>query len=430
MRSIVSLLDIRLLGICLISLVLTACDDWQESYDPYSEKPYGLDLLPAVLEAHFGEDTYQELARNWNPEQLADYDAATSIYVAVAPGLLYTQTEADSLLSFANRGGRVVVACKALSHKLIEPLTEDSCLFGRDLTTYYYTQSTQTLTTAKGKSFEWPTISRVVDEFKYGETIYRNSECLPGATDLIGRILDQEENSDSSRIQPWMIRIPHGSGSIDYLSMPLMLTNVYAVDSVGRQGIQAILDFYPSSASAILYDRERRSSVRRVNYENNPQEIFGGGSGTGDLLEHMLGQLPVALAWYSLLLGFIAFLIFGAKRRQRVIPLIQPRKNTTHDHLEKISMLYLANPNNSLMSAKQLALFEAYCGRRFGLSPLRKAEDLEKMKRMPGINSASLDSLLRYQNTINRKQTVSPGGLVQLVRILQDLYKSLGRKHN
>ena len=421
---------INLLGLLGVLLLFSACNSWQKTYDPDSSFAYGTDLLPAILQAHFGEDSYTELARRWKPEDLAQYKAEEALYLAVAPGLLYTQAEADSLLSFAYKGARVLVACEELSHRLLEPLTPDTCFVGQDLSRYFQADSAQTVISATGKRVEWPILTQLEGWSLYPKVIHRDMNCLPEAKDLLGTVKQGQFSTDSLEILPWMIRIPHGKGSIDYLSVPMMLTNVYATDSLGWQGIQAILDFYPNRLSTVLFDRDRRNSQRRVAYENYPVINFDGAQQTGDVLEHLLSQPPFALAWYSLILGFVAFLVFGAKRRQRIVPLIQTRKNSTHEHLEKISRLYLANPNNALMSAKQLSMFEAYCGRRFGLAPLRNPEDLEKMKRMPGVNPDFLDSLTRYQHTINRKQPVSPGGLVQLVRILQHMYKSLGRKIN
>jgi hypothetical protein len=48
-------------------------------------------------------------------------------------------------------------------------------------------------------------------------------------------------------------------------------------------------------------------------------------------MRFILNNPPLRYAWYLLLLGLLIFVLFNAKRKQRIVPVIEPLKNTSLD---------------------------------------------------------------------------------------------------
>ena len=402
------------LVLLVASTAAAGCSEWAETYDPDEDGAYGTEMLPAILRAGFPDAEYVELERAWASEGLLDGREDGSVYVAIGSGLSYADAEAAALLGFAEAGGEVFLATQAVSNAVLEPFAPSWCLVERDLFDRVLLDSLSAVTTARGERLRVPVITRREGEAKWAYYVGRDGDCLAEAADLLALV------GDSSSVRPLMTRLPHGEGGLTLLSFPLALTNVYASDSAGRVLIEEVLGYLPPAAPVVYFDAARRSSAWLVDRENNPPPEGGTPSSADDnILKHVLNRPPLAAAWYALLLGGVAFLAVGAKRRQRVIPLVRPRRNTTHEHLGNVSRLYLASPDNARMARKQLALFETWCRTRFGLAPLRDETDLERLRAMKGVDGDLVDAIERYHNTVARGQGISNSGLVRLVRILQ-----------
>jgi hypothetical protein len=415
-----------------LALGLSSCgDSWIETYDPGSDEPYGTSLLPEVLKTRYPSAEYQELYRNWTVKGIPESDS--TLYIAIGNGLLYTQSEADAVASFVEQGGEAFLAAKEISNTLLNFIVADSCLGIKDLLPYNQLDSLEKVVSAAGSSFQMPVIRKRRGAGSNGNYIDAVAyDCLLGAEHLLMIQHDTSDRGFNYELeyidQPIMTRFAHGQGHITLLSHPIVLTNVFATDSLGRGAMEEVLKLLPSDVSLIAFDRQRRSSESAVIQDNIPKDKKEGFDDESNILKHVLARPPLATAWYLLLLGSVVFLIFGAKRRQRLIPLVQPRRNTTHEHLGNISRLYLSQPNNALMASKQFALFEAYCQRRFGLRPLQNEADFDRFSKMAGVNLQYLETLKRYHSTIARKQPISNTGFVSIVRILQALYKGIGRR--
>ena len=409
---------------------MSSCgDSWIETYDPEAEEPYGISLLPEILKARYPEAEYKKLPRNWTVEGLDS--TGQTLYFSIGSGLSYTHSEAEVLAGFIESGGQAVLATKEISNKLLSYILPDSCLGYKAFLPLNRLDSLERVVSAQGTSFMLPVIRKKRGSSGSGNFIDGNSYCFDSVEHLL--MLQEATNiTDSlvvneSKAYPIMTRFPYGNGSLTVLSYPKVLTNVYATDSIGRIAMEEVLKLLPNEVDQIAFDHKRRSPEFSVVNENLPKDNEGFDDET-NILKHVLARPPLAAAWYLLVLGSIVFLIFGAKRRQRLIPLVQPRRNTTHEHLGNISRLYLSQPNNALMAGKQFALFEAYCNRRFGLRPLNDEADFERFSKMAGVNPQHLETLKRYQSTVNRNQPISNTGFVSIVRILQAIYKGIGRR--
>ena len=100
-------------------------------------------------------------------------------------------------------------------------------------------------------------------------------------------------------------------------------------------------------------------------------------------MRYLLSQPALKWAWFLAWIAFVIFMIFNAKRRQRVIPIIEPLKNTTIDFTKTIGNLYYQEKDHQNIAEKKIIFF------------------LEKIRNEYYIDTFNLDET--FINRVNQK---------------------------
>ena len=457
----------------LVSAVLVcgACDDrWDRNFDPTEEEPHGMSRLATLLQTRFPEADYGVLEGSFG-ESLTEGDAAGELYVAFGPGLAYDSAEVAALTDFVRRGGRALLASHELSIGLTRAMLPGGCLgTAYDVYQVKGVARGDTLVTNRGEAIVLAPVTRrrggedyvmhlrtadycegrlnVLLEIGHGEgpelTIGMGDEdwadgdlpedghhdwadTLGGLPD--GLSVEHAPATDRRRRTPVMMEVPVGEGHFLVLGAPVLLTDAYLLDTANRAAVEAVLSYVGADVRRIRLDEQRRSSQWEVELANRPlDEASEAPPERRSLLREVFKRPALAAAWYLLLGGALTFVLFGAKRVQRIVPVRQPRRNTTLAYLGNVSRLYLARPNNVLMARKQLGLFEVFCQRKFGLRPIHEPADRPRLAELRGVDPRLVESLARYQNSLAGSQGLSNDAFLRLMHILRALYQQLGRR--
>ena len=135
------------------------------------------------------------------------------------------------------------------------------------------------------------------------------------------------------------IKINKGKGHLYLLAEPLVLTNYYLLKPGNERYVEDVFSYLP--------DRET--------------VWFLGDNGTAtesrSPLNFILSKPALRYAWYLLLGGLLLFVIFNAKRKQRIIPILEPLKNKSVEFVKSISNLYLQEGDFHDMMAKKAHYF-------------------------------------------------------------------------
>ncbi|MFY1045090.1 DUF4350 domain-containing protein [Chryseobacterium sp. GP-SGM7] len=149
---------------------------------------------------------------------------------------------------------------------------------------------------------------------------------------VLGKTIE-ENNEDQANF----IKAPFGKGNIYVHCEPLFLTNYYLLKSGNIKYAQSIFSY--------LDDKETIWFV-----ESNTKE-------SSSLLRFILANPALKYAWWVFLGGIILFIFFNVKRKQRIVPIIEPLKNTSADFVKSIGNLYLQEGDFHDMMAKKAQYF-------------------------------------------------------------------------
>ncbi|MBW8524638.1 hypothetical protein K0U91_04325 [Chryseobacterium chendengshani] len=167
-----------------------------------------------------------------------------------------------------------------------------------------------------------------LDKFPSG----RGFSYIKPGVQALGKTVEAE-NTDQANF----IKANFGKGKIYIHCEPLFLTNYYLLKSGNTKYAQDVFSY--------LDDRETLWFV-----ESNTKE-------SRFFMRFILGNPALKYAWWLLLGGLILFIFFNAKRKQRIVPILEPLKNTSVDFVKSIGNLYLQEGDFHDMMAKKAQYF-------------------------------------------------------------------------
>ncbi|KQK24246.1 hypothetical protein AR438_16565 [Chryseobacterium aquaticum] len=167
-----------------------------------------------------------------------------------------------------------------------------------------------------------------LDKFPSG----RGFSYIKPGVEVLGKTVE-EDNSDQANF----IKAKLGKGNIYVHCEPLFLTNYYLLKSGNTKYAQDVFSY--------LKDRETLWFVEA----NTKESRF--------FMRFILGNPALKYAWWLLLSGLVLFIFFNAKRKQRIVPIIEPLKNTSLDFVKSIGNLYLQEGDFHDMMAKKAQYF-------------------------------------------------------------------------
>lgn len=133
------------------------------------------------------------------------------------------------------------------------------------------------------------------------------------------------------------VRINYGKGHIYLHSEPLFLTNYYLLTEGSEKYLQDVFSYLPDRETVWLMSNSEISS-------HSP-------------LRFILSKPALRYAWYLFLGGLLLFVIFNVKRKQRVVPIMEPLRNKSVEFVKSIGNLYLQEGDFHDMMAKKAQYF-------------------------------------------------------------------------
>lgn len=136
------------------------------------------------------------------------------------------------------------------------------------------------------------------------------------------------------------MKIPYGKGLFYLHTEPLFFTNFYLLKKPG--GLK-----YLNNSLSFLPDRKTIWFMEAAENESQAQ----------GQLSFILSKPALRYAWWLFLAGLLLFVIFNVKRKQRKIPVIEPKKNKSVEFVQSIGNLYLQEGDFHEMMAKKSTYF-------------------------------------------------------------------------
>lgn len=126
----------------------------------------------------------------------------------------------------------------------------------------------------------------------------------------------------------------------------------------------------------------------------------------------------------------ILFVIFNAKRRQRIIKIINPLQNTTLNFVKTVSNLYYETQDHKNLVDKKITYFLEHIRTTYNINT-SVLDDVfvDKLTSKTGKNRKAIKSLVNYINNLRAKTDFLETDLIELNKRIENLnLKNHGRQ--
>lgn len=320
-------LVLLLAGIVAIDISAPKPINWNPTYSVKDKIPLGLYVfnkeINNILEDHkitkINVTPYEYL------EPLYDYDSVVNTYTvkgtffAVSEFANLDSESVTELLYFAEHGNSIFLSMKTFPQDILDSLKVD---FRSD---FEYTE----------KSRVWMANPNLgTEKYNLKEGIGNN---YFSKIDTLNTTVLGYQGNDTTHIN--FIKVPYKSGNFYLHTQPAAFTNFHLLKDNHQHYGEKVLSYVPKG-DVFWYTKD----INGNNRSNSPLRFF-------------FSEPALKSGWYLFLLGMLIFIIFNARRKQRIVPIIKPLENTTIDFAKTIGNLYFQEGNHDNIMTKKIIYF-------------------------------------------------------------------------
>lgn len=233
-----------------------------------------------------------------------------------------------------------------------------------------------------------PKVKRLAYTLSTAGYDYRHDSLYVGDFTRFDTIVDEKERIeriDTFAIKkiPTAVSVPYGKGEVIFVSSPLLFTNYGMLEGNTSVYIFRLMSYL---ADLPVYRTEAYVKTDAMLVaEQSPFREF-------------IKRPPLRWALYLALLGVVLFMIFTARRRQRVIPIMSKPANRSLEFIQLIGTLYYQRKDHVDLVRKKFKLFAEELRKTAGvdISDVNTDDrEYQLLAEKTGMNSDRLKKVIR-----------------------------------
>ncbi len=397
---------------------------WRETYDETSQQPYGAYVFYELLKAEYEKEDFviiDDSLANILPQELSDSTKKAN-YIFVGPAMFTDSMSTQSLLSFVENGNNAFISSKSIPYDLMFYIYYDECYEA------YWNDYESLQDSVAGLNIAHPNL-RADSNFTY--KYYKNFtprnynwnyiESSFFCEEEYSMISLGEMNYDLSNFA----RAKYGKGYFYLHTTPMAFSNLALQEeqSLAYAGkVMSHLDgesVYYDTYSRVSEGVSRRRNERENWMQNN--RTFN----TESELSYILSQPALRWAWYISLGLALLYLIFRAKRQQRIIPVTEKNRNTSLEFVGTIGQLYFQQENHQKLAAQKFKLWLAFVRDKYRMTSRELDEEFEKkLSAKSDVAQSDIHSILTQYNLTQTATGIHSHTLIKFHETMEKFYKN------
>jgi hypothetical protein len=357
--------------------------DWSTTLVNTDKIPFGTYVLFNRIDDIFPGakiKTYREPIYN----VLNDEGVKNSTYIIIADGIELNKYDYAKLVDYAKKGNEIFIAANSFGGELTKQL---------GLATSNEYQDTS----ATRIGFVNKKVSEYLYDVNKGSSNGYFAQFDSGKAIVIGNNGHQHCN---------YLKFPMGKGALYLNANPMMFSNYSLLQSMGASYASIALSYLKNQKSIVwdqyyTQDREGAESPMRVFLNNN----------------------QLRWAFYIAFFTMVVFVLYEMKRRQRIIPVIEPLANTTVEFASVVGQVYYEQRNNSNIAEKKVAYFLEHIRATYNLrTNVFDDEFVKSLSQKSGADLGLVENLIQQVIYVRVPSPISDSDLISLNHNIEQFY--------
>lgn len=322
------LLLLLLVGVIYIDAVRPRPINWTPTYDLKDKIPFGLYVFdkeaPTLLKNNtiqkIGETPYEYFDKLYNYDTLVNNYTTNGTVFSVSEYYQVDQQSTEELFYFVSHGNNAFISAKDFPEIFADSL---NVTVGYELT--------------QVENIQLSLANKNLKSTKYKFNLGAGNSYFNKIDTLTTTVLGYQKGAEKQNVN--FIKVPYKKGFFYLHTQPVCFTNYHLLKDNHQNYTSDVVSYIPKGKLFWF--------VKNQNGE----------LGSNSPMSYWLSQPALKWAWYLALMGMLIFMIFNAKRRQRVVPIITPLPNTTLDFTKTIGNLYYQEGDHQNIVDKKTIYF-------------------------------------------------------------------------
>ncbi len=413
-----TILHTALLVLCLAALAGcksegTKARQWQITLRKEDKNPYGAYLAYESLKYYFSGAKIEALSPQFRYTSITDEmnypDGSPNLLVLLGLDLNLSELEWASLKHFARGGNEVVIFCSRLDQKVEDGLNQRKMLSfeeqpfdgsnNTNLNTLSISGSENKLYGYKGRSLQgyFTTIDTALYVADSTDSASGEAQYIYGP-DTLG----------FTGSNPDILRFTLGNGHITLHAAPLAMSNYFLLQDSNINYLTALWRTLPAGIGHVYWNNYLVRSAEESSFDI--------------LLRFQATRWALMLC----ILVLACYVLFQMKRRQRIIPIVQPLKNDSVAFVETVGRLYYNKGNHNNLAEKMVQQYLEWVRNHYYLNTnLLNEEFTRQLIMKSGEPEAMVTGLVNMIHEVKiGHMKIDDAYLYQLHQTIQHFYKN------
>jgi hypothetical protein len=203
-----------------------------------------------------------------------------------------------------------------------------------------------------------------------------------------------------------LLSFKFGKGSLFICATPGVFTNYSLLSKQGADYAAKAMSYLPVTRN-VYWDEFQNGDVPE---DESPMRVF-------------FSHPSLQWAYYISLVGIIIFVLFEMKRRQRIIPVIEPLSNSTLDFVNVVGQVYYEKRDNANIAHKKILYLLEHLRDEYQVKTNKlDAEFIEKLETKLGLNAPFANELVNFMQYIAVQNYISDHDLINLNKLIEQFY--------
>lgn len=378
----------------------SALPDLKERYGYADTKPFGAKIAYELLRNIYPNKSITVNKKSFSAFYRHSRIDSASFYINISNRFYTSEADAQDLVDFVHDGNTAFISSSVIDSVLLAKI------FSRQ-------QDTGPQAMLINKKYSLTNVSLLPDAYSLQDSF--SYYYLP-FTNYFSEI-----HADRGRItgynqqgKPNFMVFFWGKGRLFLHCEPRALGNYFLLTKNNHLYLKQIMQMMSSEPGNIFWD----DYYNKINYRPTAEKSF---SSLSAILKHP----ALAMAFWIALVLLLSYILFGGKRKQRIVPVINPVENTSIAFAEAVAGLYLSEKNNKNIAEKMISYFNESIRTRYFLH-MHSANDamLVILSKKAGVDLQKVQALFSLMQQIPVAYEVTDTELLSLNEQIQYFYKN------